>query len=168
MATFSYSGDPSVSLVDEVRFWVQDTNPDSNDFWMLSDEEISYLIDQWLDSSGSVIFVSAVAAEVIAAKFTNEVSVSADGVSVSVSDLQNRYLRLAVQLREQYKNSLSYGAGPFLTGIDGMWSMVRDASIQPLIFGVGFMDNAEAGRQDYGDRHPGSYYDFGAYDAGSE
>ena len=160
--SWSYSGDPASSDKDAVRFWVQDTDQSVP---LLSDEEIDYLLSMWTPQYGSVIFVAAMAAEVIAAKYTGEVSVAADGVSVQVGDLSARFQLLAQRLRAQYKNE-SAGAEPFLTGV--MWDEVRDASIKPLIFGVGFMDNYEVGKADYGDYSPNNvpdWYTFASADA---
>lgn len=40
--SFSYSGDPSASLLDAARFLIGDTNPDAP---IMQDEEIQYIID---------------------------------------------------------------------------------------------------------------------------
>lgn len=148
--TWTYSGDPSATLLDELRFWVQDTDPAVQ---LLTDEECRYLLVKWLPVSDSIVFTAAVACEVVSAKFAGEVAVSADGVSVSTGDLQEKYLRLAARLREQYKADLASSAVPSVSGI--MWDTSWDSSIKPLVFGVGSMDNYEAGRQDYGDYDPG-------------
>ena len=103
----------------------------------------------------SVVFVAAMAAEVIAAKFTREVSVSADGVSVGTSELASRYQQLATKLRDQAHEDSAAGAFPDLGGV--MFDEYRDLTIKPLRFGIGSMDNYEAGRQDYGDYDPGQY-----------
>ncbi len=151
MGNWTYSGDPANSRLDELRFWVQDTDPELQ---LLSDEECLYLLGTWLPKTNSIVFTAAVACEVIAAKYTGDISVSADGVSVATSELQERYIRLAARLREQYKADYASATGPIMTGI--MWDDAYDHSIKPLRFGIGFTDNAEAGRQDYGDYDPGS------------
>ena len=46
MATYTYSGDPSASIVDEVRFTIGDTDDTA---WYLSDEEITYLYSKTPD-----------------------------------------------------------------------------------------------------------------------
>jgi hypothetical protein len=147
----TYAG-PAASDKDAVRFWVQDTDVSDE---LLSDSEITYLLDKFLPVHPSVIFVAAMAAEVISAKFAREVSVSADGVSVGTSELASKYRDLASKLRDQAKEDLSAGAFPDLGGV--MWDQYKDQSIKPLIFGVGFMDNIEAGRADYGDYDPSDY-----------
>jgi hypothetical protein len=147
---WTYTGDPATSDRDAVRFYVQDTDPD---FQLISDEEIDFLLTKWDPQvPDTPLFVAALAAEALAARFAREVSVSADGVSVQVGDLQARYNDLAVKLRDQYKASLNAGAPDYSAFLfDQSW----DPTIKPLVFGVGFMDNYEAGKQDYGDYDPG-------------
>jgi hypothetical protein len=148
-----YSGDPSESPLDAARFWCQDTDPS---FWILPDEEYEYLIDFIsANTTDDPLWIASVCCTIIASKFTREVSVSADGVSVDVGALQQKYLTLAASLRDQYdethgdlvlpSNSYPYG------------SYVPDTSVPPLIFGIGMSDNFEAGLQDYGWRryYPG-------------
>lgn len=147
---WTYSGDPSASDKDAVRFYIQDTDVT---FQLINDEEITFLLDKWDPQvPDTPLFVAALAAEALAARFAREVSVSADGVSVQIGDLQSRYNELAVKLRDQYKASLQAGAPDYSAYLlDMSW----DPSIKPLVFGVGFMDNYEVGKQDYGDYDPG-------------
>jgi len=144
----SYDG-PGASEKDEVRFWIQDTDPTDE---ILADEEIEYLLSKWLPIHFSVVFVASIAAEVIAARFAREVSVSADGVSVGASELLARYQQLAVKLRDQAREDLSAGAIPDFGGV--MFDPTHDSGIKPLVFGIGFMDNYEVGRADYGNYDP--------------
>jgi hypothetical protein len=154
--TWTYSGDPSTSDIDAIRFYVQDTDVDDK---LISDEEIDYLIGQWTPVYGSNIMVAAMCAEAIAAKFTREVAYSADGVSVGVEALQQKYDTLASSLRDQYKQ-YDIGAGPVLSGV--MYSDTLDPGIRPTMFGVGMNDNVRAGNQDFGGRQN----PYGPYDAG--
>jgi hypothetical protein len=147
--TWEYVG-PEDSDKDQVRFYIGDVDVDRP---MLSDEEIQFLLDSWLPVHGSVLMVSAVACEVLAGRFAREVSVSADGVSVSVSELQGKYELLATSLRDQARAQMA--GSPILPGLLGV---EPDPTIPPLVFGVGFMDNHLAGRQDYGDRALGPGY----------
>lgn len=147
--SWSYSGNPSDSVLDEVRFWCQDTDEQRQ---LLSDEEVSYLIDKWYPSTGSAIFVASMACEVVSGKLAAEVSISADGVSAQIGELQQRYVNLAARLRDQHKEEIE---GSMDLDGDRIWSTIKDASIAPLVFGVGFTDNYEAGRSDYGAYSPG-------------
>lgn len=149
---WSYSGDPASSDKDEVRFYTQDVIEQRP---LLQDEEIQFLLIEWLEQMGSILFVAATACEIIAAKFAAEVSVSADGVSVSSGDLQQRYMNLAEQLREQAHIKLDDDVS---MGLEELWDVGLDAGIDPLMFGIGFHDNWEAGRQDYGNYKPNSPY----------
>jgi hypothetical protein len=142
--SWSYSGDPSDGGVDEVRFLVQDTDPNDQ---LLSDEGIEYLINQWMPVYDSALMVAAMAAEAIAAKFAREVAYAADGVSVGVQELQQKYDALAMSLRDQYKQ-FDIGGGPEVYGV--MYSDTPDPTIKPTIWAIGMNDNIRAGKQDYG------------------
>ena len=145
MGSWSYSGDPAASDLDQVRFYVQDTNEAAP---LLSDEEISFVLAQWTDAFDSPLWAAAVCAETVAAKFVQLVSVSADGVSVDLSSLTEKYNALAGSLRDQY-HALYGNQGP---SVEAMLGLGTDPTIEPLTFGVGFQDNFWAGRQDFGDR----------------
>ncbi|NBU90925.1 MAG: hypothetical protein EBS12_05705, partial [Flavobacteriia bacterium] len=93
------------------------------------------MLTQWSETYGAPLFIAAVAAENIAAKFAREVNVSADGVSVSIGELQQRFNDLAVSLRDQYK--AKYGNFDPTTALN-MFSDQWDPSIPSLVFGVGF------------------------------
>jgi len=97
--TFTYSGTPSASQRDAIRFLLNDT--DSTDV-LLQDEEISYLIATWTNTYEA----ARGGAEVIASRFTRD----ADNVSKTVGDIsisksfQNKakeYRALAKSLFEQ-------------------------------------------------------------------
>jgi hypothetical protein len=151
---WSYSGDPSTSPLDEVRFWCQDVKENRQ---LLSDEEIEFLIEKWYVQTGSLIFVASVACEVIAAKMAPEVNASADGVSVNTGELQQRYVNLAQRLRDQAKAEID---DEVTFPEESLWTTMDDPRIEPLVFGVGFMDNADAGRSDYGAYSPGDQQPF--------
>jgi len=141
---WTYSGDPSSSQRDELRFLVQDTD---QGFPLLQDEELDYLITTWLERYDSLTYVAAVAAASISRKFAGIVSVSADGVSVNTADLAQRYRDLAEGLRDEYK-AAQVGGQVDISNL--MVGQSPDYSIKPLRFGVGLMDNPEVGLQDFG------------------
>lgn len=141
---FTYSGDPSSSPNDELRFLLQDTSPAMP---LLSDTEVQYLLDRWLPLTGSVTYAASVGASIVSRKFAGVVSVSADGVTVNVADLSKRYADLAMALRAE-ATAGSVGGAVDLSNI--MVGSQLDDDIAPLVFGIGMHDNSEAGQQDYG------------------
>jgi hypothetical protein len=50
--TWTYSGNPSASALDEIRFLIQDTNEDDQ---LLSDEELLYLLDSYEDPYSAAV-----------------------------------------------------------------------------------------------------------------
>jgi len=146
--SFSYSGSPGDSDLDEIRFLVQDT--DEEDV-LLTDEELDYLITKYMPLYESVYYVSALACETLAARFAREISYSADGVSYQAETLQTKYKQLAEDMRDQYKAAVG-GDGPDVGGI--LWGETFDSSINPLMFATGMHDNYEAGQQDFGGTKP--------------
>lgn len=146
---WSYSGNPATSHRDAVRFYIGDIDPSLQ---LLQDEDIDFLLDKWMPVYGSDLLVAAGAAEIVANHFAREVSVSADGVSVSSNELQQKFNMLAENLRDMYK--VEQIGTPILPGL---WDLSWDYTIKPLRFGIGFTDNYEAGRQDYGDYDPSGY-----------
>jgi hypothetical protein len=135
----TYSGDPSSSNTDAVRFLVGDTDPADV---LLTDDEIDWLLSVWIPKYDSVTYVAAVAAEVIAGKFAREVSMSADGVSIGVNELQQKYESLAASLRDQYKAETT-AVAPDVGGM--LWDEEFDSSIKPLVWAKGMHDNPEYG-----------------------
>jgi hypothetical protein len=93
--TFTYSGTPSASPRDAIRFLLNDT--DSTDV-LLTDEEISYLISTWSNTYES----ARAGAEVIASRFTRD----ADNLSKTVGDISisKSYASKAKQYRELAKS----------------------------------------------------------------
>lgn len=145
--TYTYVGPdaPDTTDVDLVRFTLQDTG--DLGLWLLSDQELQYLIDTWRPRYSSLTFVAAIAAATISRKFAGIVTVSADGVSVNTSELSANYRQLAVDLREEYKEAQVGGEIDISNLLIGYGV---DPDIKPLRFGVGLHDNPEVGLQDYG------------------
>lgn len=152
--SWSYSEDPSSSDLDEVRFWLGDTDESDQ---LLSDEEIQFIIDNWAETTGSNLYAASVAAENVASKFAREVMVSADGVSVSIEMLQQKFNDLAMSLRDQYK---ARGATGLPAASGTLFNESFDSSIKALSFGKGMHDNIRGGRQDYAGFPPTPPPDF--------
>tara|TARA_A100001515_G_scaffold67655_3_gene53806 strand:- start:1513 stop:1956 length:444 start_codon:yes stop_codon:yes gene_type:complete len=96
--TWSYSGDPSSSDRDKVRFLVFDT--DTND-QLLSNEELDWLLSQ----NSNIYMAAATAAEAIAAKFAKDISRSVVGISATPGGRADFYLELAERLRAQVSST---------------------------------------------------------------
>lgn len=153
--TWTYSGDPSSSPRDGVRYYLGDTDPEDP---LVSDGEIDFLLDEWMPISNSLLIVAAVAAEGLGARYAREVTVSADAVTVMVEQLMDRYYALAGRLRAlQAKKDIG---GPDVGGID--LDSAPDPSVKPLNFSVGMHDNNRAGRQT-GDGYLGDDYYGGVW-----
>lgn len=145
---YSYSGDPSDSSKDEVRFYLQDvdmTDP------LLTDEEIAFYVDKLEPVYGNVLAVASYLADVVANRFGREIDLSADGISVSASELQTKYRDIAKSLREQWHAISGVGGLPDVGGI--LWGEELDPSIKPLVWAKGMNDNDRAGQQDFGGVH---------------
>ena len=153
--SWNYSGDPSTSDLDEVRFHLQDTDESDQ---LMSDEELEFLIATWQPVYDSLLWTASVAAEKVAAKFAREVSVSGDGTSVQISQLQDKYEQLAVSLRDEHKARYGAAGVPSVGGT--LFDETFDFSIKPLSFGKGTNDNPRAGEQNYGGRAPQPYPEY--------
>lgn len=142
--TWSYVS-PTASSKDQIRFWVQDTDPS---FQKVTDEEIEFLFSRNQGQPEPELLTAAGVAERLAARYTGEVNVSADGISVSVGELKDRYDQLALSLREEWKNLTQSTPGD--TDYDGFSyeTFNGDVSVPPLMFSIGMHDNYEAGPQD--------------------
>lgn len=75
--TWSYSGDPSTSTKNYVRFLINDTNTNDQ---LFSDEELNYVISEW---NNDAYDAARECAEILIARFARE----ADSISKSVGDI---------------------------------------------------------------------------------
>lgn len=103
---FSYSGDPSKSDKDKVRFLIGDTDANAP---LLGDPEITYLITE----EGTPVRASIAAAVAISAKFSRLSDESVGDVSKSYSQRAEQYKKLADQLRQRQaeKSVCPYAGG---------------------------------------------------------
>lgn len=92
---WSYSGDPSTSPKDEVRFLIGDTSEDDP---LLQDEEIAYLLDQ---CGGSALAAAVAACEGIVAKLSREADLRSGATSISASQRHAHYAALLTDLRRR-------------------------------------------------------------------
>lgn len=93
MPTYTYSGDPSSSPLDEVRFLLSDTQSP----WMLSNEEISYGLarannDPWMTASRLALAKSSY--------YSRRGNISIDGISLNYGDRGRALMELSQQLEK--------------------------------------------------------------------
>jgi hypothetical protein len=136
--SFTYSGNPSSSDHDAVRFLVGDTDAAEP---KVSDEEIAFLLGEWAD----VYQAAAAAADHMSATASSWMSYSADGNSLNLSELQSKYSLLADALRGQGRRRNR--VAPYAGGIDvgDHETNASDESVYPLNFSLGMHDDTEMG-----------------------
>ena len=89
--TWSYSGDPSSSTLNAVRFLVGDTDTTDQ---LISNEEITYFVTEFANARRA----ASEAARAIAAKYARLMSRSIGGLSADFSAKYRQYLELADNL----------------------------------------------------------------------
>lgn len=153
----AYSGDPTESRQDEVRFLLQDIG----DTALLTDEEIDYVDKLLVANYNDALMTAAFCADILAGRYAGEVSISADGVSIATNELADRYRALAASLRATYRSLRGLAGVPLVGGIEAFTR--ADPSVRPLTFGVGMNDNDRAGAQfgNYDRAYNGAEYESG-------
>ncbi len=154
--TWSYSGNPASSSLDAVRFLIRDTDTTNQ---LLANEDIAYWSSRCDPVFGDDLMSAAFCAENIAARYAGEVSISADGVSISGDQLQTKYAALASSLRMQYRYLKGVGGGPIAGGID--INSTPEPGVKSPSFGIGLDDNDRAGPSNYGHRQDDPYSSSG-------
>lgn len=107
---FTYSGNPSSSLHDQVRFLMGDTNIAEP---KLADEEVNFLLSEWVDP----YLAAAAGADQLANTAASWFTYMADGTSMSLSEAQAKYQTMAGWLRQQYRRRNRPGA-VYAGGVD--------------------------------------------------
>lgn len=132
--TATYSGDPSSSDQDEVRFLLGDTDTSNA---RLSDNEISFLLVEWENP----YLAAAAGADQLAATAAQWISYTTDGTTLTVSDAQEKYARLADQLRDRF-NKRYRAVWWTATASRGDWeTYAQDDSVKHGEFSEGMHDN---------------------------
>jgi hypothetical protein len=125
MATWSYSGDPSNSSLDEVRFLIGDTDEDHQLLW---DEEIIFVTDQYTNA----YWAAGVLANTLAARFAPTTEEKLGDWSGAYQQRYDHFLQLSKDMKEMAIRQ----AKPFFGGVEpledekctpkqikvGMWS----------------------------------------------
>lgn len=116
--TASYSGDPSVSNRDAVRFLIRDTDVSSAH---IQDEEIDWLLAQTADN----VYAAAIqAAEQVATTYASQSGTGAvktktvGALSISYTDLAKEYRTIALDLKRRHLMGAGTGGiQPYAGGI---------------------------------------------------
>lgn len=104
--SWSYSGNPSDSDSDAVRFLVGDVDTDNQ---LVSDEEIA-----WALAQGGVYAAASLIAFTIAAAFSRQADKAVDSLKISYSQKSAQYSKLAGDLRYR---AATDGLCPYAGGI---------------------------------------------------
>ncbi len=124
--TWTYSGDPSSSDRDMVRFLIGDTDTTDQ---LATDAEISWAVG----ISSNNYEASAEIARGLAAKYSRFTAASIDGISMNYGDRVKQFTDLAVRLEKEGKaviNALPYAGG---ISIADMAAVSADADRPPSI-----------------------------------
>jgi hypothetical protein len=131
--TWSYSGDPSASSKDAVRFLSGDTDS----AWPLcTNEEILYVLGQ----QSNVTLAAAEVCDAIATKFSRQADTTNGKTSISASQRAQAYSNRAVSLRQQ---ASSDGAPAFFVGglsRSGKVALDSDSDAVQPAFSIGMDD----------------------------
>jgi len=138
---WNYSGDPSKSLKDEVRFLTGDTCQDEP---LVQDEEIRYALAKHGDNT---MLAGALVLRSLAARFSREASASVGGVSYSGATIAEAFNSRADELDPSGVTSGSSALLPVFGGLTYTGKEILDSdtdAVQP-IFRKGQFDNIEGG-----------------------
>ena len=142
MATFSYSGDPSSSDGDALRFLVGDTGPIAPALtpeFLLCDEEYAYLLTIY----PKVLAAAAAAADALCARFARQVDELTGDLQRKCSQKSKAYSELADKLRKQASDPLTSTPIAFGGGISCQDIQMREDLVDrfPDIFNIGQDDS---------------------------
>lgn len=135
--TFTYSGNPGASALDEVRFLIQDT--DSNE-QLLSNEEINYLLSAYSDDAFSAA-VAAVTSLIAQAARVQEESKTVGDLSLSIKSGARLEQWHALLNRLQAERFRRYPAAPVVNANNLLPTDERDTEDEGSDFVMGQMDN---------------------------
>ena len=93
MATWSYSGDPTTSAKDEVRFYIGDTDEDHQLLW---DEEILFLTEKYTNT----YWAAGVAANTLAARCAPTTEEKLGDWSGAYQQRYDHFLQLSKDMKE--------------------------------------------------------------------
>lgn len=134
--TWSYSGDPGASNLDEIRFLIQDTDTDDQ---LLSNEEINYLYDSYGDAYSAA--VAAVGVLIAQASRAVEESKRVGDLSLSVKSGARLAQWQALMDSLKAERFRRFPAAPVVNANSLLPTVERDVEDEGSDFVVGRMDN---------------------------
>lgn len=145
--TFTYTGDPSVSTRDKVRFLIGDTISAEKHF---EDEEIQYLVTEW----GEVYSAARAAAEILAGRYAHKAqsskSVGDLSISESYSSASAEFRLLAVSIEAQRTRKGGAQNPRARINLNSIKSTGNRTALNPTTdFIVGGMDNLKGANPNY-------------------
>lgn len=131
----TYSGDPSTSDLDAIRFWLQDTSSTTP---LLNDDELRYFVDYAAGYSSDPILLAAALCSVIMSKYAGVAEISGDGITYSQAALQDKYSALATSLRDTWTRMNQSLGLPYAGGVE--WCDGVRLNAKPALFAIGRND----------------------------
>lgn len=144
----TYSGDPSASPKDAVRFLVGDTDCENP---LLQDAEIEYLLEQ---ENGNVLMAAYFAAKAIAANFARLSDLSLGDFSISFGARAAAFESLAHNLEAQAGKKFAFTGIPFAGGISKAQKKTTEQNkdrVEPSFY-RDMMDNKRAAKRRKGEK----------------
>jgi hypothetical protein len=134
--TWTYSGNPGASDLDEIRFLIQDTDTNEQ---LLSNEEINYLFDAYGDAYSAA--VAAVGVLIAKASKTAEESKTVGDLSLSVKSGARLAQWQALMTSLKAERFRRFPAAPVVNANTLIPTVERDVEDEGSDFVVGQMDN---------------------------
>jgi hypothetical protein len=116
MPSYSYNPAALNLPLNQIRFLIGDTDPDN---WRLQDDEINAVAPGGAMAEASVNLAAIALCETLAARYAGLVDISEGSASASLSQLQEKYERLAIKLRRKSASQAPAWARPEI--LSGEW-----------------------------------------------
>ena len=106
--TYTYSGDPTSSLLDETRYWLQDLATP----WLASNEEVNFALSK---SSQSPQLAASQLCRIISIRFAQRGTVSVDGISINYTE-RSRSMAAQADALDMMARAAGFGPLPYSGG----------------------------------------------------
>lgn len=146
---FSYSGDPSTSQKDQVRFLIGDTEVDD---MILTDAEIEWCITN--RGSTNLYLAASDAADLAGHKYSRIINRQTGTLSLSMSTSSNPFQQRSKALRQLASERR---VGPVLASDSLASNIASHGGRRPPLFWVGMHDNQPSDHDHEPDQYGGGY-----------